>query len=82
LNNFIVRNPFILMLIQQTAENDLKANEIKFHSDDNDRAYQNPLCRPIAVVGNTKIGLSTARLYGISLDENGNVKLNNDSKVN
>jgi len=38
------------------------------------RLYQNPLCRPIAKVGNMEIGLSQAKLFGL-LDENGELRL-------
>lgn len=38
------------------------------------RLYQNPLCRPIAKVGNIEIGLSQAKLFGL-LDENGELQL-------
>jgi len=38
------------------------------------RIYQHPHCRPIAKVGNTEIGLSQAKLFGL-LDENGELRL-------
>ena len=39
------------------------------------RLYQHPQCKPILTVGNTSIGVSQARLYGL-LDENGEVNFN------
>mmetsp|Transcript_32090 Transcript_32090/g.46253 ORF Transcript_32090/g.46253 Transcript_32090/m.46253 type:complete len:458 (-) Transcript_32090:1038-2411(-) len=70
----------IIKKFQETEDNSKPANEYNNLSDDNERAYQNPLCKPVAVIGNTKIGLSTARLFGIEVDENGKLKYRGEPK--
>jgi hypothetical protein len=62
-------------------DDDLLADNIDFNDKDDEkkfdgRLYQNELTKPIFKVGNTEIGLSQAKLFGL-LDENGELKLKN-----
>lgn len=61
-------------LEEHEAENENYENEDLEAETGNGRIYQNKLCKPVVAVGNTKIGMSQAKLFGL-LDANGKVKI-------
>ena len=69
-----------LNILQQLEEHEANEDGDNVNEDlegdgGNGRIYQNKLCKPVVAVGNTKIGLSQAKLFGL-LDDKGNVKIN------